>query len=231
MTSLLRKNFSETQKKRSLLQRMAVVHGVYLVVLLIILARLLELQVVRGNEFKQAAAERHERHVRVKAKRGEILGVSSKTGERNIFATNTTLDMVYVDPLLTDEPTLVAETLADALITQKLHDLCSKGDESCPREIVPFYQAAFDPITQKKILDAAQLLEPASPDDLPPSLLKLPDLAEARRQFARFIEQKISEKRVTYVPLMYGATKVQMAAVTRWRAVFLSIRNPLYRSI
>lgn len=220
MSALLRKNFSETQKKRSLLQRMAIVHGFYLVVLLIILARLMELQVVRGNEFKEAAALRHERHVRVKAKRGEILGMSSKTGEKNIFATNTTLDMVYVDPAIANpidrssDATLVAETLSDILITPSIHEQCSNGEESCPRELVPYYQAAFDPITQKKILDAAQLLEPTNPNDLPPSLLKLPDLTEARRLFARFIEQRISEKRVTYVPLMYGATKVQMAEVS-----------------
>lgn len=211
--SLLRKNFSETQKKRSLLQRMGIVHGFYLLVLLIISARLLELQVVRGSEFKQAASERHERHVRVKAKRGEIFGVSSKTGERNIFATNTTLDMVYVDPLLVDNPVLVAETLADTLLTQDLHNLCSTGQEGCPREFVPLYLAAFDPITRKKILDAANLLEPANPNELSPSLLKLPDIVEARRIFARQIEARISEKRVTYAPLAYGATKVQMAAV------------------
>lgn len=211
---------SETQKKRSLMQRIVVVQIFFGFLLLIVLARLVELQIVRASEFKAAAAERHLRTVRVAAKRGEILGISSKTGEKNIFATNTTLDLVYVDPAIANLPNrpsdapMIAQTLADILITPEFHDMCSKGLESCPRELVTLYAAAFDPVTQHKILASENLLEPVSPDAIPPQLLKLPSLTEARRQFAQFIEQRIQEKQVTYVPLIYGATKVQLAAVS-----------------
>ena len=38
------------------------------------------------------------------------------------------------------------------------------------------------------------------------------DLTEVRRRFARSLEERIGEKKVTFVPLLYGATKVQMKA-------------------
>lgn len=204
---------SETQKKRSLVQRMAIVHGIFGLILLIIVARLLELQVVRGGEFKEAAAERHFRRIAVPAKRGEILGVNSKTGERNVFATNVTLDMVYVDPLIVEQPEVVGETLSDILVTPDIHAACSKGAEACPRELITFYSAAFDPVTKHKLLESAALLEPLPEGELPPSLLKLPDLTEARRAFAQYITRRISERQVTFAPLLYGATKIQLSQV------------------
>src|SRR3989338_1251818 len=106
---------SETQKRRSLLQRMTVVHGFFLLMLLVIVARLIDLQIINGQIYHEKAQSQHFRGIRLPAKRGEILGLSSKTNETNIFATNTTLDLVYVDPLVVDDPTLIAETLTDIL--------------------------------------------------------------------------------------------------------------------
>lgn len=186
-------------------------------ILLIIVARLMELQIVRGREFRETAEGTHSRRIAVPAKRGEILGVSSKTNERNIFATNVTLDLVYVDPLITTQPQIVADTLADILVTPAIHAACTKGLEDCPRELVNFYQAAFDPVTKHKILSDATLLEPVPEGELPPALLQLPDLPAARRAFAEYISRRISEKRVTFAPLAYGATKVQIAEVTALR--------------
>lgn len=218
MAMRLASSQSETQKKRSLLRRMIIVHGVLLFFTLTIVARLIELQVVKGKEYREAAETRHYRTVSVKAKRGEILGVDSKSHEKNIFATNTTLDLVYVDPVLVNPPkkpsnaTLIAETLADILVTPEYHTVCTQGKEECPRELISLYEGAFDPILKEKLLSSGSLLEPIPQGGLPPTFLKLPDLTEARRQFARQLEEKISETRVTYSPLKYGATKTQMKA-------------------
>ena len=209
---------TETQKRRSLLQRMTIVHGFLGLGLLIIVARLIELQVVRGQEYHEAAQAQHYGDVRLPAKRGEIFGKSSKTGETNVLATNTTLDLVYVDPasIKNDaEATLIAETLADMLVTEEYHAACSKGKELCPRELIipSLYASAFDPVLLHQILQSGSFLEPA-PSGLPPSnVLHLPDLPEARRIFARDIERRITGKRMTFVPLLYGATKVQMKTV------------------
>ncbi|MBI3816760.1 penicillin-binding protein 2 [Candidatus Peregrinibacteria bacterium] len=203
---------SEVQKKRSLVRRMIVLHCIFLIVLLVIISRLMELQILKGAEYKAAAEERHYRKILVAAKRGEILGVNSKTGEKNIFATNTTIDLLYVDPLITDDPDSVANKLADLLLTPEFHDACSHGKETCPKELIPLYAVAFDPLLQQRILSSGSLLEPLPPGALPASLLHLPNLPEARRDFSAFIRRRVSEKRVTFVPLKYGATKVQMTA-------------------
>lgn len=215
MRNRLKHTFSETQKRRSLLKRMTVIHGIFLLFLLTIIARLIELQIVRGAEYHDMAQAQHFGGVRLPAKRGEILSVNSKTGERNILATNTTLDLVYVDPLITDNPTLVAEILAEILVTQEFHNACTHGQELCPRELIPFYAPAFDPIEQmKRVQSGGTLLEPIAGVTLPTEFLGLPNRTEAKRLFARQIENKISGKRVTFVPLKYGATKVQMKTVS-----------------
>ena len=109
---------SENQKRRALLQRMTIVHGAFLLVLLVIVARLIELQIVHGESYRQDAERQHAGKIPLPARRGEIFSVNSKTGETNILATNTTLDMVYVDPLITDDPGVVADTLANILLTE-----------------------------------------------------------------------------------------------------------------
>ncbi len=202
---------SETQKRRSLLQRMTIVHAFFLIILLTIIARLMELQIVKGADYRNAAQLQHFGDVKLPAKRGEIFALNSKTGERNILATNTTQNLVYVDPLVVANPTFVAETLAGILVTDETHDACSHGKDTCPKELIPFYAPAFDPIDLYKLSQSGGLLEPLPADgQLPPTVLNLPDKTEATRQFARSIEQRISQKRVIFSPIKYGANKVQL---------------------
>lgn len=211
--SLHRVTLSETQRTRSLQQRMLMVHVCLLLCGLIIIARLLELQLLRGGEFYALAQSQHFGGVVLPARRGEILAQSSKTDATSILATNTTLDLLYVDPLITDEPTFIAEKLADILVTPEFHAVCSAGSPSCPRELVTFYAPAFDPNARVQELLATALLEPLPKDLPPPPASALPDLTEVRRLFARSIEKRIEEKRVRFVPLVYGADKKQMQAV------------------
>jgi|GEM_PF-179558 len=219
----------ETQKKRSLLQRVVIVHIFFLVCLLMIVARLIELQIVRGAEYRALSQSQHYSGITLPAKRGEILSLNSKTGEQNMLATNTTLDLVYVDPVIANPPdrpsdaTLVAETLADVLLTEEFHADCSAGKDTCPRELMKFYASAFDPVTQHMLLNSGSLLEPLPIGSLPTQLLKLPDILEARRLFARDIERRVSEKRVTFTPLKYGATKIQMTAIGKLDIVCLTV--------
>ena len=205
---------SETQKRRSLRRRMTVVHGAFFVLLLIIVSRLLELQIVRGAEFSARAQQQHFGGVRLPAKRGEVLAIDSRSGETNILATNITLDLVYVDPLVTDDPVAVARTLSTILLTEEFHRACSRGEESCPRELIPFYAPAFDAMTRKKVIQSGSLLEPVSPTTpLPPALLNLPSLTQARDAFSADVQRRIAQKNVAFVPLKYGATKIQMREV------------------
>ena len=205
---------SETQKRRSLHRRMTVVYGVFLLLLLVIVARLIDLQIVRGSEYRAEAQRQQFGGVKLPAKRGEILARDSRTAELNILATNITLDLIYVDPLITDDPGVVAQTLSTILLTDQFHENCSHGRESCPRELVPLYAPAFDPLVRQRILGSGALLEPLAPGTpLPPNLLRLPTLLQARDAFAADITQRISQKNVTFAPLKYGLTKAEMQAV------------------
>ena len=204
---------SETQGKRSLKQRMTVLHVVLGVCLLIVVARLIELQLIKGNEYRALAQAQHFGGVSLPARRGEVLAVNSKTGETSILATNTTLDMVYVDPLVTSEPTLIAESLADILVSEDFHAACMAGGVLCPRELRAYFPDAFDPLLRLAHATSGTLLEPIALDDIPIDEGRLPNLTETRRLFSRDIERRISQKRVRYVPLVYGANKQQLRAV------------------
>lgn len=208
---------SETQKKRSYVRRMVVVHGVLMVGLLIIVARLMDLQLFRQSEYGNLAEQQHFGSIRLPAKRGDILTVNSRTGETSILATNTTLDLVYVDPLIVDDPAHIAELLSDTLITDDVHEACSQAKPECPIELRSLYSEAFDPLElMKRLTGSGQLLEPLpigspSPDTVN---IQVADLTEIRRRFARSIETRIAEKRMTFVPLKYGANKEEMQAVS-----------------
>jgi cell division protein FtsI/penicillin-binding protein 2 len=220
---------SETQKKRSLLQRMVVVHAILLLCLLIIVARLMKLQLLERNDFAAAAHSQHYGDVKLSAQRGEILALNSKTNETSILATNTTLDLLYVDPSVVENPTLIAEMLADVLLTPQIHEDCSKGNDTCPRELLSLkdspYAPAFDPLLLARRLQSGALLEPVTDLADMPSDVKIPDLTEVRRRFARDIEGRISEKRVTFVPLKYSATKPQKAEVEAMQAEGIEVND------
>jgi cell division protein FtsI/penicillin-binding protein 2 len=207
------RNASEIQKRRLLHRRMFLVNGLLLVFVLTIVARLVELQIVRGQEYHEAAQRLHYGDVEIPAKRGDILGINSKTGEYNIFATNVTLDLVYVDPDGVDNPNLIANTLSETLLTPEFHAACTAGAGTCPKELIPFYAQAFDPLIGHRLRQSGSLLEPLPDGKIPSSLLQLPNLVQSRDLFARNIESRISEKYVTFAPLKYGATKTEMRAV------------------
>jgi len=221
---------SETQKKRLLLQRMVFVHGFFLVGGLLIVSRLLELQVIKRTAYAEAAQEQHFGGVTLPAQRGEIRGLNSKTNETSILATNTTLDLVYVDPVSTTNPTLVAETLADILLTPRVHEECSRGGDDCPRELISFvdspYVPAFDPLATLKQLSAGPLFErlPAHFGEGDPMPVTV-DLTEARRILARDIERRVSQKRVVFAPIKYGATKIELKAVADLRIPGITVNE------
>ncbi len=210
----------ESHKKRSFERRIIVLYSALSVVGLVIVSRLIELQVVRGAEYRELAQAQHYGGVVLPAKRGEILSRNSKTEETSMFATNTTLDLLYVDPVVTGDYTKISETLADTLVTEKFDAACRQGQTLCPNELIKFYKDAFDPLVTSALLrnmqTGALLLEPipiTAQNDQKIIPTDLPDITEVRRQFARDIEERIREKSVTFAPLLYGANKEQQAKV------------------
>ena len=85
-----------------------------------------ELQVVSGEDYYERALRQRNGVIEIPARRGEILVRDQNTGSLVKLATNTTLDLVYVDPKVTPDKKLVAETLAPLLYTEDDHEACLK---------------------------------------------------------------------------------------------------------
>lgn len=191
-------------------------HGIFLAILLVIIGRLIELQIMKSDEYHRIAQEQQYGGVVLSAKRGEILSRNSKTGETSILATNTTLDLLYIDPLViqSDHGT-VADELSQILVTPTFDKLCRAGNASCPNELIQFYKVAYDPLSKVKIMETPTasgmtvFLLTGALAGVPQETI--PDLTEIRRQFARYIEDRIRKRSVTFVPLLYSANKKQVA--------------------
>lgn len=214
-------SLSETQKRRSFERRILVLHGILFFVVLVIVGRLIELQIIKGDEYHRRAQEQQYGGVVLSAKRGEILSRDSKTGDTSLLATNTTLDLLYIDPLVikTDHAE-IADELSQILVTPAFDSLCREGMPVCPNELNQFYKSAFDPMS------AVETRETGAGSGLTIAMLtgalavhtgtgSIPDITEVRRQFARYIESRIREQTVTFVPLLYGANKKQLADVRK----------------
>ncbi len=209
---------SESQKRRSFERRIIVIHGIFLAICLVIVGRLIELQIVKSNEYHRIAQEQQYGGVVLSAQRGEVLSRNSKTDETSILATNTTLDLVYIDPLVVDlDHARVADTLSQTLLTSEFDALCRAGQASCPTELIRFYKAAFDPLAKVKIVESVTasgaIVAVLTGSSLSDESRQVQGLPELQRQFARFIEDRIREKTVTFVPLLYGANKKQQQSV------------------
>ncbi len=210
---------SETQKRRSFERRIYVLHGLLIVICLVIVGRLIELQLVNGEEYSRRAQEQQYGGVVLSAKRGEIMSRNSKTGETSILATNTTLDLLYIDPLvIPSDHASIADELSNILVTTEFDSECRQGSTACPNELIQFYRPAFDPLAKVKIVESGfgsgytvsiltGALKVSGQDSL------IPDITEIKRQFARYIEDRIRRQTVSFAPLLYSANKKQIIDV------------------
>ncbi len=214
---------SDVKKRRAFQLRIEILHGILLVSLLIIVARLIELQIIRGKEYEELARAQHFGGIELPAKRGEIYSRNSKTGEINLLATNTTLDLLYVDPFVTADKHHVAELLSKTLLTPEADSLCRSGNQECPREFREYYASAFDPLFALHRATIAKNTDSQSLGDSPPAPVSavlspspplIPPREDLVRVFSRDIEERISEEFVSFVPLLYGADKVQLEKIT-----------------
>jgi len=212
---------SETQKRRSFERRIFFVQGALICIVLVIIGRLIDLQIVKGAEYHRRAQEQQYGGVVLAAKRGEILSRNSKTGETSLLATNTTLDLLYVDPLIIPfNHAIMADELAEILVTPEFDTQCRKGTSDCPNELIRFYTSAFDPLTGVEVAEegfgsGATLRLLTGSTILSDGFI--PDVTEIRRQFARYIEDRIRQKSVTFVPLLYSADKKQRQEMEKLR--------------
>ena len=101
----------------------------------ILFFRLFQLQIIKGKEYSAVAQSQHFGSITLPAKRGEILVRDTHSGELSKLATNTTLDLVYVDPMIAEDKVIIAKKLAPLLFTRKEYDACVATPEDCTYEV------------------------------------------------------------------------------------------------
>lgn len=207
---------SDVTKRRAFQVRIEVIFGILLLFLLIIIARLIELQIIRGKEYEDVARAQHYGGIELPAKRGEIFSRNSKTGELNLLATNTTLDLLYVDPFVTSDKHHVSTLLAETLITKEIDGLCRSGNQECPRELREYYADAFNPLLKTVTPVSPVIASEITVQELPsptPSAQIISPYEEIVRKFAASIEDRIQQEFINFVPLLYGGTKSQLQQI------------------
>ncbi|MFH1012784.1 MAG: penicillin-binding protein 2, partial [Candidatus Peregrinibacteria bacterium] len=70
------------------------------------------------------------------ARRGEILVRDTHSGELSKLATNTTLDLLYVDPFVADDKVGIAKALAPLLFTHEDYQACMDAPTECQYSVI-----------------------------------------------------------------------------------------------
>jgi cell division protein FtsI/penicillin-binding protein 2 len=110
---------------------------VFVVLLFVLItARLFQLQVFKHAEYSEIASQQHFGAIDLPARRGEILVKDNRSGELFKLATNTTLDLLYVDPFVADNKPGIAKSLAPLLFTKKDYDSCIEKPEECRYKVI-----------------------------------------------------------------------------------------------
>ncbi len=174
------RNFERKYFPNRLLAAQAVTAGLFL----LMLARLFQLQVVQGEEYFDKAIAQRTSSIEIPARRGEILVKDKDTGSLIKLATNTTLDLLYIDPMVTPDKRLVADTLAPLLYKDEDFEACLDEPKFCPEGSVQYVEPA---------------VEEANPLSVP--RLIMPSREEAVRAYADTIFRKINREKVDFVTL------------------------------
>lgn len=101
--------------RRQPIQRINVILIALILVMGMIVLRLFWLQIVKGGYYRDIAQAEQQGYTTLPSRRGEILIEDYHSGEAYKLATNTTLNMIYADPTLIEDPGAVAETMAPFL--------------------------------------------------------------------------------------------------------------------
>ncbi|MFH1218299.1 MAG: hypothetical protein V1679_00460, partial [Candidatus Peregrinibacteria bacterium] len=92
-----------------------------------LILRLFQLQVIAHNYYQEIATKEQYGYVELPAQRGEIIIEDYHSDEEFLIATNTTLNLLYADPVLIKDPFFVAEKIAP--LTLNIEEERAKDNE------------------------------------------------------------------------------------------------------
>ncbi len=142
------------------LNRITLIMGIGFFIAFVIFVRLIQLQVVQAGYYKEIAFEKNYGYTEIPARRGDIRIQDRHSGEPFALATNTTLNMVYADPTLIENPVYVAEKLAPLLF-----DLEAERERDAERyeNLLRELEKAGQKIEEEQTLSGAEGPAPLSP--------------------------------------------------------------------
>ena len=97
----------------------------------VIFARLFQLQILRHAEYSAVAEDQHFGAIDLPARRGDIYVKDTHSGELSKLATNTTLDLLYVDPLVADNKQEIAAKLTPIIFPETEYETCLEAPDDC----------------------------------------------------------------------------------------------------
>ena len=97
----------------------------------VIVVRLFQLQILRHSDYSTIAEEQHFGAIDLPARRGDIYVKDTHSGELSKLATNTTLDLLYVDPLVADNKQTIASELTPILFPEEEYKACLDDPDEC----------------------------------------------------------------------------------------------------
>ena len=178
------------------------------VLFLIIIGRLFQLQVIRHNEYSETARNQHFGSIELQAKRGEILVRDTHSGELSKLATNTTLNLVYVDPMVAEGKVEIAKKLAPLLFTRSEYETCMDLPNECLYKIEEEPDlGSFIPIETIWTIDDSKEVE------MPAEEVEFKNYSKMIDEVAAKILRKISKAEVDFIVLKRDAEQNLMADI------------------
>ncbi|MFH1284696.1 MAG: penicillin-binding protein 2 [Candidatus Peregrinibacteria bacterium] len=160
------------------------VGSAFITALLII--RLFQLQVLAHDYYQDLATKEQYGYIDLPAQRGEIIIRDYHSNEEFLLATNTTLNLVYADPSLIDDPLYVADSLAPLLFNL---EEARAADEERLKDL----NATTPPPAETPTGDATEIAS-TPPEDLAQLTRPLSD-EELETKFKSDLVKSLSQKR------------------------------------
>jgi cell division protein FtsI/penicillin-binding protein 2 len=124
-------SYRPSNRSNSSARRIIFLMGFVVAVFFVLVARLFQLQVLRHDTYLATAQEQHFGAIDLPARRGEIYVKDTHSGELSKLATNTTLDLLYVDPMIAENKKEIAAKLTPLLFTPADYEACRELPEDC----------------------------------------------------------------------------------------------------
>ena len=178
------------------------------VLFLIIIGRLFQLQVIRHNEYSETARNQHFGSIELQAKRGEILVRDTHSGELSKLATNTTLNLIYVDPFVAENKVEIAKKLAPLLFTRSEYETCLDLPDEC------LYKVEEEPDLGSFIpIETIWTIDDSKEVEMPAEEVEFKSYSKMIDEVAAKILRKISKAEVDFVVLKRDTEQNLMADI------------------